>query len=72
MRKMGISVLFLVGSLAATPFLTGCDSAPGDKVVNKSETKTTDPNGRTNTSEQKTVQHSDGTVSTEKHVETNK
>ena len=72
MRKMGFSVLFLVGSLAAAPLMVGCDSAPGDKVVDKSETKTTNPNGRTNTSEQKTVQHSDGTTSTEKHVETNK
>jgi len=69
---MGISVLFLVSSLAAAPLMFGCDSAPGDKVVDKSEKSTTDANGRTSSSEQKTVQHSDGTVSTEKKVETNK
>ena len=72
MRKMGISALFLVGSLVAAPLMTGCDTAPGDKVVNKSEKTTTDTNGRQSTSEQKTVQHSDGSVTTEKKVENNK
>jgi hypothetical protein len=42
---------------------------PGDKVVNQSEKTTTDSNGNKATSEQKTVQHSEGTVTTEKHAD---
>ena len=68
MSKHGIAALLLVGSFAALPIL-GCDSAPGDKVVNKSEKTTTDPNGNQSTSETKTVQHPDGSTTTEKHVD---
>ena len=72
MRKMRIASLLMVTSLAAAPMLVGCDkdaAKPGDKVVNQSEKTTTDSNGNKATSEQKTVQHSDGTVTTEKHTD---
>lgn len=69
MSKSGIASLLLVASLAGVPFLAGCDSAPGDKVVNKTEKTTTDPNGNQSTTEQKTVQHSDGSTTTEKHTD---
>jgi hypothetical protein len=70
MNTPRIASLLLTASLAAAPVLVGCDRAPGDKVVNQQEKTTTDPNGNKSTSEQKTVQHSDGSVTQEKHVDT--
>lgn len=70
MRKSGIASLLLVTSLGAGALLIGCDKdavKPGDKVVNQSEKTTSDSNGNKSTSEQKTVKHSDGTVTQEKH-----
>ena len=67
MKKMGIASLFVAGSIAATSLVTGCDKAPGDKVLNQTEKTTTSSNGGQSTQEQKTVQHPDGTVTTEKH-----
>ena len=72
MRKSGIASLLLMGSLAAAPMLGGCDkdaTKPGDKVVNQQEKTTTDSNGNKATTENKTVQHSDGTVTNEKHTD---
>lgn len=69
MRKLPIASLLLATSLLATPLMVGCDkdaTKPGDKVLNKQEKTTTDTNGNTSSSEQKTVQHSDGTVTSEK------
>jgi len=71
MRKSGIASLLMVVALAGGPVLVGCDRGPGDKVVNKSEKTTTDPNGNQSTTEQKTVQHSDGSVTKEKHIDSN-
>jgi hypothetical protein len=62
MRKSGIASLLLAASLGFAPALIGCD-----KEVSHTEKTTTDPNGNKSTSESKTVQHSDGSVTTEKH-----
>ena len=66
MRMSGIASLLLGVSLVGAPMLVGCD-----KTLSKSEKTTTDPNGNQSTSEQKTVQHPDGSVTQEKHVENN-
>ena len=68
-RSSAIVSLVLAGSIAAVPLLVGCDTGPGDKVTNKSEKTTTDSNGNSSTTEQKTVQHPDGSVSNEKHTD---
>ena len=70
MPKARIATALLIASLTACPFVVGCDK-PGDKVVNQSEKSTTDTNGNKSTTEQKTVQHSDGSTTTEKHTDTN-
>lgn len=74
MRHSGIASLLVATSLLAAPFMVGCDkdaAKPGDKVTSQQEKTTTDSNGNTTTSDQKTVQHPDGTVTTEKQTNTN-
>lgn len=71
MRTPRIASLLLIGSLAACPLMVGCDSGPGDKVQKQQEKTTTDSNGNQTTTEQKTVRHSDGSVTTEKHTDSN-
>jgi hypothetical protein len=71
MRKSGIPSLLLATSLFATPFMVGCDkdaAKPGDKVLNQQEKTTTDTNGNSTTTDQKTVQHPDGTTTSEKQT----
>lgn len=68
MRKSPIASL-LAASLFVTP-LIGCDKGPGDKVLNQQQKSTTDSNGNTTTTDQKTIQHPDGTVTTEKQTNT--
>ena len=61
MRKYLVAS-FIVASLAAI----GCD-----KTLSSDEKTSTSPNGAQTTTEQKTVQHPDGSVSTEKQVQHN-
>ena len=61
MRKY-LAASFIVASLVAI----GCD-----KTLSSDEKTTTGPNGAQTTSQQKTVQHPDGSVSTEKQVQHN-
>lgn len=71
MLKSGIASLLVATSLLATPFMVGCDkdaTKPGDKVLNSQEKTTTDTNGNSSTTDTKTVQHADGTVTTEKQT----
>jgi ABC-type uncharacterized transport system auxiliary subunit len=63
MRTRGLASLLLIASLAAAPMLVGCDHEVG-----RTEKTTTDSNGNQTTVQQKTVQHSDGSVTTEKDV----
>jgi hypothetical protein len=61
MRKYLFASL-IVASIGAV----GCD-----KTLSSNEKTTTSPNGAQTTTEQKTVQHPDGSVSTEKQVQHN-
>jgi hypothetical protein len=56
----------LVASLSAMPMVVGCD-----RTVSEHKSTTTTPGGAQTTSEQKTVQHPDGSVTTEKNVSHN-
>ena len=60
--RFGIISAVLVASMGSA-LLVGCD-----KELNRTEKTTTDPNGNQSTVEQKTVQHPDGSVTTEKDV----
>ena len=66
MRKSGLVSMLLIASLAAAPILVGCDHELG-----RTEKTTTDSNGNQTTVQQKTVQHADGSVTTEKDVNHN-
>jgi hypothetical protein len=66
MRKSGFASLVLIASLVAAPMLVGCD-----RELGRSEKTTTDTNGNQTTVQQKTVQHPDGSVTTEKDVNHN-
>jgi hypothetical protein len=69
MRKIGIVSILLSGLFTIAP-LVGCESQPApDKVVNATEKTTTDRNGNASTVQQKTVEHPDGSVTTEKKVD---
>ncbi len=70
--RNGIAALMVAGSIFAASATIGCDSGPGDKVVNKTEKTTSNSDGTTSTQEQKTVQHPDGSVTTEKHSDSQK
>jgi hypothetical protein len=59
MRKYLIASL-IIGSMG----LMGCD-----RTVSEKSSTTTTPNGSQTTSDQKTVQHPDGSVTTEKQTE---
>ena len=60
-----IAVLLVAASLSAVPTLVGCDR---DKTLNEQQKTTTTPDGQQTTSESKTVQHSDGSITQEKHI----
>ena len=60
MRNIIFAGLFAL-SLAGMPMLAGCD-----RELSHQEKTTTDPNGNQTHSEQTTVQHQDGSVTTEK------
>lgn len=62
MRKTLI-VALCTASLAGMPMLVGCD-----RELSHQEKTTTDSNGNQTRSEQKTVQHPDGSVTTEKQT----
>lgn len=64
MRK--IASLLLMGSLAAAPMIVGCD-----KELGRNERTTTDSNGNQTSVQEKTVQHPNGSVTTEKDVNHN-
>jgi hypothetical protein len=59
--KSVIASLLLAVSFAAAPAFVGCD-----KELGRSENTTSDSNGNRSTVEQTTVQHPDGSVTTEK------
>ena len=61
MRKYLFASLIMASMVAI-----GCD-----KTLSSDEKTTTSPNGAQTTSQQKTVQHPDGSVSTEKNVQHN-
>ena len=65
MRKILMSTM-LVASLSAMPMVVGCD-----RTVSEHKSTTSNPDGSQTSSEQKTVQHSDGSVTTEKNVSHN-
>lgn len=64
MRKNFIAAL-LVASMAV-PFVIGCD-----RTLHQDEKTTTSPNGSQSSTETKTVQHPDGSVTTEKNTSHN-
>lgn len=66
MRKSGLVSMLLIASLAAAPMLVGCD-----RELGRTEKTTTDSNGNQTTVQQKTVQHPDGSLTTEKDVNHN-
>jgi len=55
--------LVLAAALIGGPVVIGCD-----RELNHTEKTTRSPNGDTTTTEQKTVEHPDGSVTTEKHT----
>ena len=65
MRKLAL-ITVLATSMVGVPMLAGCD-----RTVSEEKTSTSGPNG-TKTTEQKTVQHPDGSTSSssssEKHT----
>ena len=64
MRRFMMTAV-LVGSMGAMPMLVGCD-----RTLHEDQKTTSGPNGQT-TTDTKTVQHSDGSVTTEKNVNHN-
>lgn len=64
MRKF-MMIAVLVGSMGAMPMIVGCD-----RTLHEDQKTTSGPNGQT-TTDTKTVQHSDGSVTTEKESHTN-
>lgn len=64
MRKLLMATV-LVGSMGAMPMIVGCD-----RTLHEDQKTTSGPNGQT-TTETKTVQHSDGSVTTEKESHSN-
>lgn len=65
MRKFMATAL-LSASLIGMPALVGCD-----RTLHEDQKTTTSPNGSQTTTDSKTVQHADGTVTTEKNVNHN-
>ena len=64
MRKYFVSAL-LVAAMG-TPMLVGCD-----RTLHEDTKTTRSPNGDSQTTEQKTVQHPDGSVTNEKETHNN-
>ena len=62
MRKVFLTAL-LSTSLLGVPMIVGCD-----RTVRENDKTTTTPNGQQTTTEDKTVQHPDGSVTQEKSV----
>ena len=62
MRRYLLAAL-LVASMSSVPMIAGCD-----RTIHETEKTTVGPNGEKSTSQEKTVQHNDGTVTTEKEV----
>ena len=60
--RMYLFATLIVASMGAI----GCD-----RTLSSDEKRTTSPNGAQTTTEQKTVQHPDGSVTTEKQVQHN-
>jgi hypothetical protein len=60
------AAVLVAASLVSMPCVIGCD-----REISHTEKTTTDPNGNKSTSEQKTVQHPDGSVTTEKQTNNN-
>jgi hypothetical protein len=64
MRKWMMTAV-LIGSMGAMPMIVGCD-----RTLHEDQKTTSGPNGQT-TTDTKTVQHADGTVTTEKNMHAN-
>ena len=65
MRNIMMATM-LVASLSAIPMVVGCD-----RTVSEKQSTTSTPGGGQTTTDQKTVQHPDGSVTTEKNVSHN-
>jgi hypothetical protein len=64
MRKL-IMTAVLVSSMGAMPMIVGCD-----RTLHEDQKTTSGPNGQS-TTDTKTVEHPDGSVTTEKNVNHN-
>jgi hypothetical protein len=53
----------LSASLVGVPMIAGCD-----RTISENQKTTTTPNGQQTTTQDRTVQHSDGSVTSEKNV----
>ena len=58
-----LAAIFIAASLFSMPCMIGCD-----KELSHTEKTTTDTNGNKSTTDEKTVKHPDGSVTTEKQT----